>query len=135
MNHRELNKVENYLDEQMSDSSSVSFDDLDLDPDYGHRQPRSSLVFTIQKNYYCYSSYVNSHSFFDVVLEISKNVATFIFCVQSLNKTVAAVFCNALQLHLPQKNLVLSLLQHFVNCRTLAPYFQPLVLELSDLFK
>ncbi|KAL4083359.1 hypothetical protein QTP88_028686 [Uroleucon formosanum] len=39
-----LNKVQNYLNEQMNDSSSVSFDDLDLDPDYGHGQPRSSLA-------------------------------------------------------------------------------------------
>lgn len=44
MNRRELNKVQNYLDEQMNDSSSVSIDDLDLDPDYGHEQPRSSLA-------------------------------------------------------------------------------------------
>jgi len=42
MNRKELNKVQSYLDEQISDSSSVSFDDVDVDPDYDPGQLSSS---------------------------------------------------------------------------------------------
>lgn len=42
MNRREVNKIQRYLDERDSDSSSFSFDDLDDDPDYGAGQPGSS---------------------------------------------------------------------------------------------
>lgn len=43
MNRREVDKIQSYLDERESDSSSfMCDDDSDDDPDYGPRQPGPS---------------------------------------------------------------------------------------------